>query len=168
MTSLYGQSLLLKCDKARVDFVSEASLEMIKAHSSDVKGILDIQENKFAFKVNMLTFNGFNSPLQREHFFENFMDVDEFPESTYIGKLLTPISNLQEGKKSIIRTKGILTIHGKSVERIIEVNFEKHGNSILFEANFIVPLVDHNIRIPRIVDQKISNEIQVKINGVLK
>jgi hypothetical protein len=38
---------------------------------------------------------------------------------------------------------------------------------ISFESIFTVPLQDHSINIPKIVHQKIAEEVEVKVSGVL-
>ena len=76
---------LYKTLKAKLSFVSEAPMEIIKASNSHVIGAIDTKTRQFSFKVNMKNFEGFNSPLQKEHFFENYMETDQFPESTFVG-----------------------------------------------------------------------------------
>ncbi len=41
------------------------------------------------------------------------------------------------------------------------------GSEIKVSAEFIVPLVDHQIEVPRIVNQKIAQEINVSVQGTL-
>jgi hypothetical protein len=41
------------------------------------------------------------------------------------------------------------------------------GKEIKATTMFFVPLVDHQIEVPRIVNQKIAQEIEVKVNAVL-
>jgi hypothetical protein len=57
-----------------------------------------------------------------------------------------------------------LKIHGVEVERIIRLKMEVKQQKITVEGNFIVPLTDHNIYIPKIVTQKISREIKTEIS----
>ena len=51
-----------------VKFKSDAPLELITAASNQLRGAIDTEKRTFAFSIEMNTFEGFNSPLQREHF----------------------------------------------------------------------------------------------------
>lgn len=147
-----------------IDFLSNAPLEIIKASSEQLQGVLDKDNKTFAFKIYIKSFDGFNSPLQKVHFFENYMEVREFPLATFKGKILEEI----DINRKIYRAKGILLIHGIGVERIIEVNLNIDTKQVDFSASFLVPLEDHNIDLPRIVYQKIAEEINVHVHGSLK
>ena len=146
-----------------VKFVSDAPLELIEASSKELQGILDLSRKTFAFKMYIKSFDGFNSPLQKVHFYENYMEVGEYPTATFSGKILEPITadNLN------YRAKGVLQIHGVQVERIIPVSIQKEEEGIRFSSEFLVPLDDHEIELPRIVYQKIAQEINVFIQGEL-
>ncbi|MFM7814912.1 MAG: YceI family protein [Flavobacteriales bacterium] len=147
----------------RVVFASNAALEKIEATSNALNGAIDLPNNTFAFSVEVKTFAGFNSALQQEHFFENYMETDKYPKSTFSGKLIDPLkSDLSQQK---VRAKGALTVHGVTKERIIEVSITKKGSSYDFKSNFNISLEDHNIVIPKVVAQKISESIAVSIEG---
>ena len=53
-------------------------------------------------------------------------------------------------------------------ERIIKATLQIKKGVISVSSDFTVPLADHNITIPKIVYQKIAEEIQVNINAVLQ
>ncbi|MFM2393269.1 MAG: hypothetical protein RLZZ546_1251, partial [Bacteroidota bacterium] len=114
--NLKSQSVIYKTINSKVSFISEAPLEIIKANSRALTGVLNKTTNSFSFKVRLKSFEGFNSPLQKEHFFENYMEVDKNPEASFSGKIIEPII---DGNSQQFRVKGILTIHGVSREAII-------------------------------------------------
>jgi hypothetical protein len=60
-----------------------------------------------------------------------------------------------------------MNIHGVKVERIIKSTVTVKQNELHIRSSFVVPLAEHNIKIPRIVNQKISSEIQVDIETTL-
>ena len=165
-TDIDGQNLL-RTSNASIDFVSDAPLEIIKAKSDNCQGILNLDNGEFAFRVFIKTFDGFNNPLQREHFYENYMEVSDFPEATFSGKIIENIDTLTQ-TPNIYRAKGVLNIHGQSIERIIQVTLSMNENQISFNCSFIVPLEDHNIEIPNIVRQKIAENITVSVSGILQ
>jgi len=154
----------LQLQSGHVEFSSDAPLELIKASSNQLQGILDTTKNVFAFKMSIATFAGFNNPLQREHFNENYMETESYPEATYTGKIIETIDYSKKGTYSI-RTKGKLTIHGIAQERIIKatVNITEHKISV--QSDFTVMLADYDIKIPRIVDNNLSKEIKVSVSA---
>lgn len=147
-----------------ITFISDAPLEWISAKSLNLKGLIDTTSNKFAFEISVSTFDGFNSALQKEHFNENYLETGVFPKATYSGKILDRIDWSKPGKY-IVRTKGMLNIHGQAVERIIKNTIDITSKEVLITSDFTVPLEDHNIRIPKIVENKISPLIQVQLNA---
>jgi hypothetical protein len=149
---------------SHVIFSSEAQAELIRASSDQLKGILDLSQSTFAFKVSIGSFTGFNNPLQRGHFNENYMESDTYPEATYAGKI---IENIDYSKKGtyIVRSKGKLIIHGITQERIIKATINIMDNRIVVQSNFTVLLADYNIKIPRIVDNNLSKEIKVSVTA---
>lgn len=157
---------VFRCENARVSFMSDAPLEVISAKSSKLRGVIDTAKQTFAWSVDVRTFEGFNSPLQREHFNENYMESKKYPKASFSGKLIEKIDFRKNGTYTI-RTKGQLNIHGVDQERIIKCLIEVLGNKIKVQSTFTVLLVDHNISIPKVVYQKIAEEIVVSVNAEL-
>ena len=149
---------------AKVEFVSEAPLEIIAASSDQLLGVLDMEEKIFAFKLFVKSFEGFNNALQQSHFYENYMEVDEFPIATFKGKVLEDLTI----DRVEYRAKGTLTIHGVQVEKIINIVININEKEVAFKANLPVLLEEFDIDLPRIVYQKIAEEIDVKIEGILR
>ena len=162
LCNLQGQ--IYSTNLANVKFLSDAPLEMIKAESDQLKGALNISNKTFAFKLFIKTFDGFNSPLQKEHFYENYLEVKTYPESIFKGKILEDIDLSSPGT---YRAKGILSIHGISKETIIDVLLEPKENGFGFTSKFNVQLKDYKIELPRIVYHKIAETIKVEVLGDL-
>lgn len=162
-----AQAAAYKTQKGLIEFTSDASLEQISAKSSVLRGILDPEKRAFAFSVPVTSFQGFNSALQREHFNENYLESDQYPEATFTGKIIEQIDFLLPGDYTI-RAKGKLTIHGIVSERIIKSTVKVNNNEIRITSDFSVLLVDHGIQIPRVVNQKIAEEINVHVSMTLK
>lgn len=160
----FAQSGLLMSRKSTVSFLSDAPLELIQAASTKLHGVIDPDKRTFAFNIPTESFKGFNSPLQEEHFYENYMEEKAFPNSKFEGKIIEQVDFTHDGSFSI-RAKGKLDIHGVEKERIIKVNIRIVKGVVYADANFTVLLVDHNITIPKVVFQKIAEEIKVKVTA---
>jgi hypothetical protein len=150
----------------QIKLASRAQLELIQANSTKLRGILDPATNKFAFLVNVQSFQGFNSELQRKHFNENYMESEKITEARFSGKIIEQIDYSKDNTVEV-RAKGELDIHGQKQTRIIKGKITVQGNQVIIEAHFIVPLSDHSITIPKIVSQKIATEIEVDITTTL-
>ncbi len=146
----------------RIDFYSNAPMEIIHAYSDKLKGAIDLQKKSFAFTVKIRSFEGFNSPLQREHFNENYMESDKYPDAVFEGKIIEDLSFEADGKQPA-RAKGIITIHNIKREIIIPVELKAEGAVITDLARFILMPKDFGIRIPKIVHEKIASEINVEV-----
>ena len=158
---------ILKGTEGRVAFISAAPHELIKASTSDLEGVVEPQTNNFAFQIAVNSFQGFNSPLQQIHFQENYLETGSFPTATFEGRIIDDVEWGVQGKNSV-RAKGILMIHGVKQERIIRGNLTINEENVLIDVDFSVLLEDHNIRVPRIVNQKIAKEIQISVRILLQ
>lgn len=165
MLALESNAQLLELTSGKIIFESTAELEVIEAASNKPKGLVDLSKKSFAFSVDITTFDGFNSALQKEHFNENYLESNLFPTASFSGKLIDPVD--MNKSTQTIRAKGKFTVHGVSKERIINVDLKKVGSSFEITSNFNVLLSDHGITIPRIVYQKIAETISVTITGKL-
>ena len=158
-----AQQPACKVTSGSIRFVSEAPLELIQARSDKVRGVLDLTNRTFLFTVPLNTFQGFNNALQQDHFNENYLESEEFPEATFKGRIIESVDLNRPGRYDI-RSKGQLTIHGVKSERIIRCQLEVSDTGIRVTSAFSVILSDHNIQIPRIVHQKIAEEVQVQVD----
>ena len=86
--------------------------------------------------------------------------------STFSGKIIEPVDFTKNGKTTI-RAKGILKIHGIEQERIIKSDITIVDHNVHIDSNFTVLLSDHNIRVPRVVHEKIAAEIKVNVKADL-
>lgn len=153
---------LYQSSEGTVSFISEAPLEIISASSNSLKGVVDPTKGTFAFQLETKTLTGFNSPLQQEHFYENYIESEKFPIASFQGKIIEQVDFDIPGRKQI-RAKGILDIHGKKMERIIKCTLELQNNTFTARSSFKVNLEDHNISIPKLVYQKIAEDVTVTV-----
>ncbi|HOZ39549.1 MAG TPA: YceI family protein [Flavobacteriales bacterium] len=150
-------------DRSEVSFVSDAPLEHITATNSACEGLLDPETRSFAIKVPITRFQGFNSPLQREHFNENYLVSRTYPDATFAGRIIETI-DLNVSGSHVVRAKGRFTIHGVTMERIVPCKLVVAAEGVRVTTEFDVLLEDHAIRVPRIVNQKISPVVRVRVD----
>lgn len=155
-----------KVSSGSISFRSDAPLELIKAQSSELKGAVLTEKKQFAFIIAVKTFKGFNSPLQQEHFHENYLESNKYPTASFEGKIIEDIDFSKDGTYDV-RSKGNLSIHGVTQERIIKCEITVKNKNISAKSSFTVLLADHNIPIPKVVHEKLASEIKVEVKADL-
>lgn len=160
-------SVTYSTNNGGITFRSEAVQELISANSEKLRGLIDADQRTFAFSILIRSFKGFNNGLQREHFNENYLESDKFPEATFKGKIIEQVDLRKEGKY-FVRAKGTLSIHGVDQERIIKSTVTVQNNILHVESKFSIFITDHDIKVPRVVHEKIASEIEVTINADFK
>lgn len=155
-----------RVQKSTITFNSDAPNELIKATSKKLKGLVNSGKKQFAFKVDVVSFEGFNSPLQREHFNENYMESFRYPDMSFSGKIIEDVDLSKDGKYTI-RAKGELNIHGVGRDRIIYADVVSKNGIIEVVSDFRVALADHDIKIPRVVNDKLATEVYINVNMIL-
>lgn len=161
-SNVNAPTLLFTVSSGTITFRSDAPVELIKASSNQLKGIFNAERKQFAFTINVNTFKGFNSPLQQEHFNENYLETDKYPRASFEGKIIEDIDLHTDGIYNI-RAKGNLTVHGVVQERIIKCDINIKNGVVSIKSNFTVLLADHNITIPKVVHEKLASEIKVEV-----
>ena len=159
--------VLLRLERSEVTFLSDAPLESITASNIRCTGLVDPTARTFGVQVPISGFEGFNSPMQREHFNENYLESREWPTATFAGRVIEDIDLTHPGSYSV-RAKGTLKIHGVEQERVVPCTVVVAPEGVRITSSFEVALADHDIRIPRIVQQKIAAVIKVKVDLLFK
>jgi hypothetical protein len=161
-----GQAGAYTCNNGKILLLSDAPLEIIKAGSNKLRGILNTNDQQFAWSVDIKSLHGFNSPLQQEHFNENYLESEKYPKAEYTGRIIEKVDFQTDGVYNV-RAKGQFTVHGVTQERIVKTRLDIKGGKIKIHSEFTVLLAEHNITIPRIVYQKIANEVNVTVDADL-
>lgn len=165
--ALGQESSTYKIVKSIISFHSLAPKEMISASSNQLKGAVDFEKGTFIFKVKMNSFEGFNNALQREHFNENYVESDVFPVAIFTGKIIENI-DLNKNQNIKIRSKGKFQLHCVSKECIIMVLLKINNKKINASSEFTINLQEYNIKIPKVVYNKLAPEIAVNLNAQLE
>jgi hypothetical protein len=94
------------------------------------------------------------------------MESDKFKTASFTGKIIEDIDFSKPGKYPV-RAKGVFNVHGIEQERIIKCNLEVFPNTVEVQTEFTVLLDDHQIRVPRVVYEKVASEIIVVVSAEL-
>jgi hypothetical protein len=96
--------------KGHIRFYSHTSIEDIEAHNYQVLSTLDILSGDIGFIVPVKEFE-FKIALMQQHFNENYMESDKFPEARFTGRILN-VKAVSFGKPGVypVVVTGDLTI----------------------------------------------------------
>jgi len=147
-----------------IKFYSETPMEKIEATNRQANSALDFSNGNFVFKVLIRGFE-FEKALMQEHFNENYMESEKFPNSTFNGKI-TNIKdvNLQKDGVYKVVVEGDLAMHGVTNKVKVNGTLEVKGGKVIGKAVFNVAPKDYNINIPKAVINNIAEAIQVDVN----
>lgn len=147
-----------------IKFFSEGMIEKIEAHNRQVNAALDASSGDFVFKILMKSFE-FEKALMQEHFNENYVESDKFPNATFIGKV-TNIKDLNPGKDGVYEAlvSGKLTIHGVTKDVNEKGSLEVKGGKIGAKSKFMISLADYDVKIPGAVTKNISQTIEITVD----
>jgi len=158
----FGQKYVTK--NGHIKFYSETPMETIEAHNRQVNSALDIATGDFVFKVLIKSFE-FEKALMQEHFNENYLESDKFPDATFTGKItnLSSIDFAKEGKYEA-EVEGFLKIHGETKKVNEKGTFEVSGGKIFGKADFMVHIADYKVKIPSTVINNIAEDVEVTVD----
>ena len=140
---------------------SVPSFEEIKAINENVSAILNVDNGEFASLALVKGFR-FKVALMEEHFNENYIESSQFPKAVFKGKLQNFVfSEITETVSEYI-LKGTITIHGVTQPFETSVKIKKIDEAIMLQTEFELEPEKFNIRIPKIVSNKIATEVFVK------
>jgi hypothetical protein len=161
--SVHAQKYMTK--NGNIKFYSETPMETIQADNNQVNAALDIQTGDIVFKVLIMSFQ-FEKALMQEHFNENYLESDKFPNSTLKGKVtdLSAINFLKDGTYEAV-IEGDLTIHGVTQKISEKGTFTvKAGDKIHGNSKFNIKPADYNIKIPGAVVKNFAETIEVTVD----
>lgn len=165
-TSMFSQGVFITRNGV-VTFNASTPLETIKPTNNYVSSVLNSENGEIVFQLNIISFK-FEKALMETHFNEKYMESDKFPKSKFIGKVQAWNSDFLDGNLHKITSEGIITIHG--IEKTIVTNgtIISRNNLIEIKSSFDVDLDDFNIKIPKLVKDKISKTVDIEVEIKLK
>jgi hypothetical protein len=149
-----------------ISFSAPTPVEDIAAVNTAVKPLLNTNTGDLQMKIVMTAFV-FEKPLMQEHFNENYVESEKFPNAFFKGKLDQKIDFSKDGEYKVTAT-GKLTIHGVEKDRTIDGTVKVKGKEIMLSSAFKVTFADHQIIIPALYSGVIPPDAQIKMNALLE
>ncbi|MCU0384105.1 MAG: YceI family protein [Cyclobacteriaceae bacterium] len=152
-------------ETSTITFFSDASLEDIAATNKKAVSLYDVGTNAIAFSIPMKEFM-FDKSLMQEHFNEKYVESEKFPKATFEGKV-TGFDVSKKGLQQVIAS-GKITIHGKTKPVEIPGTLEVVQDKLQLKTKFKVKLEDYEVTIPKLLWQKIAEEVEVSMDVLYK
>lgn len=159
-TNQAGQDIYV-CKNAVVSIYSKAPIEDIEAKTDKGTSVLNTATGEFAFSVPIRSLK-FDKALMQEHFNENYMESDKYPQASFKGKL-TQIPDVTKDGVYPVTASGVFEAHGVKQTRSIPGKLTVSGGAISLSSEFMVACKDHKIEIPTLVFHNIAETIKVQV-----
>lgn len=162
-SSLMAQSKYIT-QTGKITFDAGTGLEDIIAVNKGVSSAIDSKSGKMQFKLQITGFE-FKRQLMQDHFNENYMESEKFPEAKFSGNI-TNIGKVNFAKDGSypVNVKGNLEIHGVKNEVETEGTIKVKGQDINTQAEFTITLEDYKINIPSVVKDKLSKTVKISVD----
>ncbi|MCO5935812.1 YceI family protein [Mucilaginibacter sp. RB4R14] len=161
-TNRSGQDIYI-CKNAVVTLYSKAPIEDIDARSDRGTSVLNTATGDVAFSVPIGSFK-FDNALMQEHFNENYMESDKYPQASFKGRL-TSKPDLSKDGSYPITAAGIFEAHGVKKSCTIPGVITITNGVVSLSSEFMVACKDHKIDIPKLVFQNIAETIKIKVTA---
>ncbi len=159
-----AQKYFTKSGTISFDATAAGSPEDIKADNRIVICVIDAATGAIQFKAAMKAFT-FERALMQEHFNENYVESDKYPEAKFAGTIAN-MSSISLGKDGTYpaTVKGKLTMHNetKDVETTGKITVAK--GKVTATATFSVLLSDYKVNVPSLVSDKVSKTAKITVN----
>lgn len=144
--------------ESEVTFFSSAPMEDIKATNKKASSLFDATTGSIVFVVPMEGFQ-FRKSLMQQHFNENYLESDKYPNATFEGKV-TGYDLSKNGPQEAV-AEGTMTIHGVARKVKIKGHLIQTSGVLKIDTKFPVKVADYDIDIPRVVFYNIAEVVEV-------
>ena len=148
---------------AKINLFSTTPLEDVKAESNAGISVIVPKGKQILFQLSVKSLI-FPRPLMQEHFNENYIESDKYPNAIFKGTLVEDIDFTKDGTYPVTAT-GIFTVHGVAKQRTIAGKLIILNGNPAITCNFDVLCADHKIKIPKIVFTKIAENITISVHA---
>lgn len=165
LVTFLAQAQKFSSDKSYIKFFSNAAIEDITAENTKGSSIFNEATGEIVFSIPIKEFE-FDKSLMKDHFNEKYMETEQYPKSTFQGKITGYQSSATGEQKAT--ASGKLTIHGVTQEVTIPGTIENANGQLTLKAKFMVKLADYKIQIPQVLWQKIAEQVEVTVQFTYK
>lgn len=168
--SLFGtgkaQIFMAKSGGTQITFFSKSPLEDIDATNKGALIVLNTATSDIQVKVSISNFK-FKNALMEEHFNENYMETEKFPNAVFKGKINEKIDWTKDGENKVTIT-GKMEMHGVTKDETYTGTIKKVGNELTLDGKFKIKVADYGIKVPSLYVKNIAEIVDVDVKSVLE
>lgn len=158
----FGQVYAAKTGSCR--FFSTTPVEDIEATATAFSTGINATTKQLIVVIPMKSFV-FKKSLMREHFLENYVEAEKYPQAKFSGTM-SDFDPKSTSPQQITAT-GDLTIHGVTKKRTIKGTVKNVGGKLIMDGKFSVELAEHGVTIPSAVGNKIAETVEITFKSEL-
>lgn len=140
---------------------SVPSFEAVGAQHNNVSAILNTETGEIAVLALVTGFR-FKVALMEEHFNENYMESETYPKAVFRGVLKEFNADQKEGT-SQYTLEGTISMHGVSQKLSVPIALKSEAGNYYLTSSFKLRPEDFEIDIPKVVANKIAQEVIVSV-----
>lgn len=160
---LWGQAYMTKSGHAEFD--SSVPLHSFTGKSDHLVGKINLEDSTVDFYLDVNTLE--TGISKRDKDMLETLEAEEHPFAEFFGKLNSPFDPDKEGAQKVT-VDGEFTIHGVTKEIAVKGTLEKTSEGLQLKAAWTLNMKDYNIEPPGILFYRVSEEIDIRINALLK
>jgi len=160
-SAMFSQKMITRSGEIKFE-ASMPSFEEIAAKNNTASCLFDTATGEIAVLVLLKGFR-FKIPLMEEHFNENYIESDQFPKSTFKGKVANFVASKVTATKATFDVEGDLTLHGVTKKVKSKITFLQSGEKLIANCTFKIKTADYNIKIPSVVKSKIAETVEIDL-----
>lgn len=149
-----------------ITFYSKSPLEDIDATNKGAVVVLNSSTADLQVRLTVQNFK-FKNALMEEHFNENYMESQKFPNAVFKGKINEKVDYTKDGETKVTVT-GKMEMHGVTKDETYEGTLTKKGNDITIKCKFKVKVADYNIKVPSLYVKNIAEVVDVDVTSILE
>lgn len=153
-------------DSARISLFSATTDDSINATNTICVPIMNMSTSEFDICLKNNTFE-FAKPIQKEHFEQDGIESDKYPETVFSGKIVGIVDYLGDGNYDVTLT-GIMNMHGVKRKIIIPGVITVKGYLIYLYAKFNIKIADYKIKLPSISGVTSTDNVDVTLTATMK
>ncbi len=142
---------------------SVPSFEEIKAENNKVTAILKTDTGKIAVLGLVQGFR-FKIALMEEHFNESYAESEQYPKTLFLGKIIDFSKEKFKNEEAVaVILEGDFTFHGVTKQIRTPATMSYKDTHYILSTNFSLTAANYNIKIPKIVRNKIADDVSVQL-----
>jgi polyisoprenoid-binding protein YceI len=160
------QGQIFVADSCSVSFFSATSIEDIAAVNTICKPIMSTDNGEIDISIPNIDFQ-FKKKLMEEHFNEDYMESDKYPNTVFRGNVNEKIDYTKDGANNVTVT-GKMNMHGVIKTITIPGTLTIKGGIIYLTAKFDLKMADYNIKVPSVLGSNVAEQVAITFRATMK